>query len=317
MNVSVIIVNWNTRQLLFDCLNSLKESIRDIAYEIIVVDNNSSDDSVEMVAKNFPEVKLIVNDENLGFAAANNQAIKISQGRYVLLLNSDTVVHEDAIKKTVDYADYNPRAAVVGCRVMNSPEDVEMTCFRFPGLLSIVFTAAGLERIFEKSHLFGRERMRWWQRDTFRRVDVVSGMYMLVRKQAIDEVGLMDDSFFFYYEETDWCYRFAKAGWKSLFNPEAVITHIGGGGQSSAKARVKSFVQKQKSCMIYLRKNKGPVYALAARSILAVAFLGRAVVWSILALRKKMSGGDWQEHIKHQSDSSAAVRFLLFGIEPK
>jgi GT2 family glycosyltransferase len=127
---------------------------------------------------------------------------------------------------------------------------------------------------------------------------------------------VMDESFFFYYEETDWCYRFAKAGWKALFNPEAVITHIGGGGQSSAKARQKSFVQRQKSCMIYLRKNKGPVYALAGRTILTVAFIARSVVWSILCLKRKLAGGDFHEHFKHQTDSAAAVRFLLFGIEP-
>jgi GT2 family glycosyltransferase len=316
MDVSVIIVNWNTRQLLCDCLNSLKESTRNISYEVFVVDNNSSDDSVEMVQECFPDVNLIVNDTNAGFAAANNQAMEKSQGRYVLLLNSDTVVHEDAIETTVNFADYNLSAAVIGCRVMNTPEDVEMTCFRFPSLLSIFFSSIGMERIFKKSRMFGRDRMLWWQRDTFRRVDVVSGMYMLVRQKAIDEVGMMDESFFFYYEETDWCYRFAKAGWKALFNPEAVITHIGGGGQSSAKARQKTFVQLQKSCMIYFRKNKGPVYAFAARMILATGYFSRAVAWSILCLRGKVSGGDCQGHFKRKADSAAAVRFLLFGIEP-
>ena len=141
MDVSVIIVNWNTRQLLCDCLNSLKESTRNISYEVFVVDNNSSDDSVEMVQDCFPDVNLIVNDTNAGFAAANNQAMEKSQGRYVLLLNSDTVVHEDAIETTVNFADYNLSAAVIGCRVMNTPEDVEMTCFRFPSLLSIFFSS--------------------------------------------------------------------------------------------------------------------------------------------------------------------------------
>jgi len=316
MDVSIIIVNWNTRQLLDDCLKSIKNSTANIQYEIIVIDNDSSDDSVQMIKQHYPQVHLIANNTNRGFAAANNQGMEVSKGRYVLLQNSDTVVHHDAIEKTVNYADEYADAAVVGCRVMNSPDQVEMTCFRFPDLLSIFFSSAGLQRLFKNSRLFGRERMLWWQRDTFRKVDVVSGMYMLVRKEAIDQVGMMDESFFFYYEETDWCYRFAKSGWKALFNPEATITHIGGGGQSSAKVRSKTFVQRQKSCMIYLKKNKGYLYALAARATLILAYLGRAVVWSVLCFKQKISGRQWQGHFMKQSDSAAAVRFLLFGIEP-
>lgn len=316
MDVSVIIVNWNTRQLLYDCLKSMKDTTKNVTYEIIVVDNNSSDDSVEMLAEQFPDIKLIVNDKNLGFAAANNQGIEISQGRYVLLLNSDTLLYEGAIEKNVIYADDNPDAAVFGCRVMNSPDSVGMTCFSFPTLLNLFFSMTGLEQAFKMNRLFGRERMRWWPRDTFRRVDVVTGMYMFVRKNAIDEVGVMDDSFFFYYEETDWCYRFAKAGWKALFNPEAIIMHVGGGGQSSSKAAMKMFVQLQKSCLIYFKKHKGSMKTFIARILLALGFVGRSLYWSSVIMCKKLVAGQTHHHIRNKMKTQAAVKYLLFGIEP-
>ena len=316
MDVSVIIINWNTRQLLYDCLKSMKDTTKNITYEVIVVDNNSSDDSVEMLAEQFPDVKLIVNDKNLGFAAANNQGIEISQGRYVLLLNSDTILYEGAIEKNVIYADDNLDAAVFGCRVMNSVNSVGMTCFSFPTLLNLFFTMTGLEQAFKMNRLFGRERMRWWPRDTFRRVDVVTGMYMFVRKNAIDEVGAMDDSFFFYYEEADWCYRFAKAGWKALFNPEAIIMHVGGGGQSSVNEALKMFVQKQKSCLIYFRKHKGPLKTFIARMLLAISYAIRSLYWSSIVMWKKLIAGQTRHHMPNKLKTLAAVKYLLFGIEP-
>lgn len=316
MDVSVIIVNWNTRDLLADCLKSLKETTHNVEYEVIVVDNNSSDDSVQMVAEQFSDVKLIVNDDNLGFAAANNQGIEIAQGRYVLLLNSDTILYEGAIEKNLVYADRNQDAAVFACRVMNSPEEVAMTCFCFPNLLNLFFSMTGLEHVFKMNRLFGRERMRWWPRDTYRRVDVVTGMYMFVRKKAIDDVGLMDESFFFYYEETDWCYRFAKKGWKALFNPEAVIMHVGGGGQSSSIAALKMFVQQQKSCLIYFRKHEGALKTFIARMILAIGYACRFICWSFIINWKKLLAGQSHLHNSKRMKTQAAVKYLIFGIEP-
>ena len=314
MDVSVIIVNWNTCKLLEDCLLSLQASTGDFSMEIIVVDNNSSDDSVKMLETKFHEVKLIVNQQNLGFAAANNKGIRKSKGRYVLLLNSDTVVFEDTLAKTIEYGDANPDAAAIGCRVMLNNKQPQMTCFNFPDLLSVFFGASGLERMFRKNRIFGRERMWWWNRDTFRQVDVISGMYMLVRRQAIAEIGLMDEDYFFYYEETDWCYRFAKNGWKLLFTPETSIIHVGGGGQSSAKAAVKMFVQQQKSCLIFFKKHKGPFKTLIARILLTTGFAGRLIVWSIMDTCNRIRSRETQ--ILNRLKAKAAVIYLLFGIEP-
>jgi GT2 family glycosyltransferase len=159
LDVSIIIVNWNTKDLLQNCLRSTLEQAGDVDYEIVVVDNASSDGSAEMVKQIFPQVKLIENTENHGFAAANNQGMAIAQGRYVLLLNSDTVILDNAIAKTVAFADDHPDAAVVGCRVLNPDRTLQPTCFMFPSLLNMLLSTIYLNKLFSKSRFFGRERM--------------------------------------------------------------------------------------------------------------------------------------------------------------
>jgi GT2 family glycosyltransferase len=205
--VSVVVVNWNTQDILRDCLKSIYEQAGEIDLEVIVIDNASTDGSVEMVKKDFPQVTLIENSQNRGFAAANNQGIDISKGRYVLLLNSDTVVLDNAIAKTVAFADSHPKAAIVGCRVLNPDQTLQPTCFMFPSILNMLLSSTYLYKIFPKSKFFGREQMTWWDRSDVREVDVVTGCFMLIRRKAIQQVGTMDEQFFMYGEETDWCYR--------------------------------------------------------------------------------------------------------------
>ena len=228
VDVSVIVVNWNTRELLRACLASAFDESPSITMEMIVVDNASTDGSVEMVEGTFPRAVLIANAENRGFAAANNQGLAIAKGRYVLLLNSDTVVLDRAIEKTITFADQHLDTAVTGCRVLNPDLTLQNTCFMFPSLLNGFLYATYLYKLFPRSRFFGREQMTWWLRDDTREVDVVTGCYMLVSKQAIEDVGPLDDRFFMYFEETDWCYRFKAKGWKNRFTPDAQIIHIGG-----------------------------------------------------------------------------------------
>ncbi len=216
--VSVVVVNWNTQDILRDCLISIYEQCGEIDLEVIVIDNASTDGSVEMVKKDFPQVTLIENSQNRGFAAANNQGIAISKGRYVLLLNSDTVVLDNAIAKTAAFADSHPEAAVVGCRVLNPDRTLQPTCFMFPSILNMLLSSTYLYKLFPKNKFFGRERMTWWNRNDIREVDVVTGCFMLVRQDTIKKVGSMDEQFFMYGEETDWCYRFKQAGWKVMFH---------------------------------------------------------------------------------------------------
>jgi GT2 family glycosyltransferase len=247
-DVSVIIVNWNTCDLLRQCLQSVRDHTLGSRFETIVIDNASTDKSVAMVRAEFPEVVLIENTENCGFAAANNQGIVVAKGRYVLLLNSDTIVLDRAIDKTIAFADRHSDSAAVGCRVLNTDLTLQPTCFMFPSVLNWFLFSSYLYRIFPKSRFFGREQMTWWQRDNAREVDVVTGCYMLLRKSAIDDVGKLDEQFFMYAEETDWCLRFRAKGWKNRFTPDAEIIHLGGAsatkwGATRAKMTNRSFVR--------------------------------------------------------------------------
>lgn len=283
MDVSVIIVNWNTLGLLRDCLESAYEQAGHVDLEVIVVDNASADGSVEMVKNDFKSVKLIENVENRGFAAANNQGIAVAKGRYVLLLNSDTVVLDNAIARAVNFADAHPRAAVTGCRVLNPDGTLQPTCFMFPSILNMLLSSTYLYKLFPSSRFFGRERMTWWDRNDVREVDVVTGCFMLVRREAIDEVGKMDEQFFMYAEETDWCYRFKENDWEVVFTPDAQIIHLG--GQSTAKRPVAMIVQLRLSILRFIRKHRGRFARLVAGLLTAIFFIVRLPVWLARTLR--------------------------------
>jgi len=252
VNISIVIVNWNTKEILKNCLQSIYEQTKDIAFETIVIDNGSTDGSVEMIKGRFPEVVLIENDENRGFAAANNQGIAIAKGQYVLLLNSDTVILDNAIEKTFKFAEENPDSGVIGCRVLNSDKTLQPTCFMFPSLVNRVLFTGYFYKLFPKNKFFGRERMTWWNRNTQREVDVVTGCYMLVSRKAIEQVGVMDEIFFMYAEEIDWCYRFKQAGWKNLFTPDAEIIHLG--GASAIRHKAERALLKDKSDILFMCK---------------------------------------------------------------
>lgn len=280
-DLSIIIVNWNTCGILRDCLKSVFDQTQDITFEVIVIDNASSDDSVQMVKSEFPQVILIENNDNRGFAAANNQGMQVAEGRYVLLLNSDTIVLDGAIQKTLAFADQHPEAAVVGCKVLNPDMSLQPTCFMVPSLSNLFLSSTYLYKIFPRSRFFGREQMSWWNRDNIREVEVVTGCFMLVRKEAIAQVGMMDESFFMYAEETDWCYRFKIAGWKLLFTPDAEIIHLG--GQSSKNVKVKMNIELRKSILHFIRKHYGYFRYLAGCVLVLAFYLVRLPFWLIMS----------------------------------
>lgn len=312
MDVSIIIVSWNTRDILRECLRSVYQETRQISFEVIVIDNASSDSSAGMVKEEFPQVLLIENTANKGFAAANNQGMEIARGRYLLLLNPDTIVLDGAIPKAIYYADSHSDVAVVGCQVWESETTVQQTCFRFPSVLSLLMQKSGLCRMFPRSRLFGRETMAEWRRDTEREVDVVSGMFMLVRREAIDQVGLMDEDYFVYAEETDWCWRFWQAGWRCVFTPVARIIHRDGGSKSTEKVSIKMFVQQQKSLLIFHRKQLGRFSWITAKIIYVLTMLVRYLGFSVLSLFKQNG-----KALKKAAQSLAALKFHLFGKMPK
>ncbi len=307
MDVSVIIVNWNTKGLLRDCLSSVYEHAGEVDYEIIVIDNASTDGSASMVKNDFRQVILIENSKNRGFAAANNQGMAVAKGRYVLLLNSDTVVLDNAIANTVCFADENPQAAVTGCRVLNPDRTLQRTCFMFPSILNMLLSSTYLYKLFPSSRFFGREQMTWWNRSDVRKVDVVTGCFMLVRREAIEQVGMMDEQFFMYGEETDWCYRFWKKRWTVMFAPVGEIIHFG--GQSTAQKPVAMIVQLRLSILKFMKKHRGwPAY-LIARFLVALFFAIRLPVWLAMAFVRPAARNE--AAIKMKAYSTGVVSALL------
>ncbi|MBV5329105.1 MAG: glycosyltransferase family 2 protein [Chlorobium sp.] len=311
-DVSIIIVNWNTIEILRGCLFSVYLQTHDVRYEVFVIDNASADSSAEMVKIEFPQVKLIENSENRGFAAANNQGMRIANGRYVLLLNPDTIILDGAIQKSVELADKRPDIGVLGCQVWLNEHEIQKTCFAFPTIWGALLQETGLLRMLPHSRIFGSAYYGWWDRKSEMDVDVVSGMFMLVRQEAIQEVGLMDEDYFVYAEETDWCFRFHKAGWRCVFSPIAKIIHLDGGSKSTALIKNKMFVQMQKSMLIFHLKQHGWWAWIARKGLYIFSMFFRYIIYSMMSLLSQ------HHNIQKKIDQSrAAINFHLLGIEPK
>jgi len=282
MDVSIIIVALNVRKLVYDCLKSVYDQTAGIEFEVIYVDNASEDGTVEMVREEFPEVRIIENKENKGFIVANNQGIEVSQGRYVLLLNSDTIVLDNAIAKTVEFADAHPEAAVVGCKVLNPDKTLQRTCSMYHSLLNMFLAATYLYKIFPKSKFFGRKEMTWWDFNDVKEVEVVYGCFSLVRKEAIEQVGLMDPRYFVFGDDPDWCYRFHKAGWKIMFTPEPEIIHFG--GQTTDQKANEFLLQLYGSKLIFMKLHRSKVAFPFACFLTALFFSLRIPYWFVVAI---------------------------------
>ncbi len=308
--VSVIIVNWNTRDLLRDCLQSIIDQTS-ASCELIVVDNASADGSADMVRAEFPDAVLIANDQNNGFAAANNQGLAVARGAHVLLLNPDTIILDGAIDKMLDWLARHPDVGCVGCQVLEGPEVIQRTGFAEPGLLNLLIVSLGLMRLDGIHPFFGRPWYTDWDRKSERDVDVVSGMFMLVPRPVLDQVGPLDDAYFVYSEEADWCYRIRQAGWRCVFTPEAQIIHLDGGSKSTSQIRSRMYVQMQKSHLIYSRKHHGTLGYLGAKLIYILSAALRLVVFG--ALRLVRSDAETKAKVRL---SLASLQYLLLGKEP-
>jgi GT2 family glycosyltransferase len=311
LDLSVVIVSWNTRDVIRTCLESVFRNLGDLNAEVIVIDNGSSDHSAQMIAHEFPQVRLIDNDRNRGFAAANNQGLRIARGRHVLLLNPDTVIIGDVLQETLAWARAHPEAGIVGCQVMEGPTAVQRTCFRFPSPLNTFMWVTGLSGVFPRSRLAGRAAYGPWRRDGERDVDVVSGMFMLARRDAIDEVGPMDEKYFVFAEEADWCRRFRDAGWRCVFAPVGRILHVDGGSKSTEQADTRMYVQIQKSVLRFHRKHLGVPRWLAAKVLFTTSMVARAAWWHLWVALGAGAGPRRKARL-----SAAAARYHLTGREP-
>jgi GT2 family glycosyltransferase len=280
--LSIIIVNWNTCGLLIDCLDSIYQCPVGYDFDIWVVDNASSDGSPQAVRQKFPQVFVIENTENVGFAKGNNQAIQQSSGSYVLLLNSDTVVKEGALENLVKFMDETPQAGASGPLLLNSDGSLQVSCYPFPNLSREFWRLLHFDLI----RPYGTYNMWGWDRTINRRVDAIQGACLLLRRSVIDQVGMLDPDYFMYTEEIDLCYRIQKTGLELYWVPQAEVIHYG--GQSTRQMPARMFLSLYKTKVQFFRKNYGRYYAIVYKLILFITSVIR-ILFSPIALLLRSS----------------------------
>lgn len=259
MKVSIIIVNWNTRELLRDCLASLYEKVQGLPFEVLVVDNASTDGSVEVIRNGFPSVSLIVNSKNVGFAKANNQALEKSRAEYVLLLNSDTIVPEGVIGKMVEFMDDHPQAGAATGKLVFPDGSTQPYTFGNDPTLSYLIRRNLSKLLFKKD-------LHDWNASRPAEVGWVTGGFMMVRQRAMEEVGGLDENMFMYFEDNDWCLRMRQKGWKIFYNPDVEIIHLHGKSFGEQhQARKKEYYQ---SLTYFYEKHYGPFQTFLLRILL-------------------------------------------------
>jgi GT2 family glycosyltransferase len=275
MDLSIIIVNWNTQELLAQCLHSIFEGLPAQALarvEVFVVDNASADGSKSMVHHSFPQVHLISNSENVGFASANNQAIRQSHSRYVLLLNPDTILLLTALNTLIEFMDAHPEAGAAGPCLLNPNGTLQMSCYPAPTLPRELWRLLHLDALYP----YGSYRMSSWSTVAPREVDIVQGACLILRKTTLDQVGLLDEDYFIYTEEVDLCYRIRQAGWRISWVPSAQVIHYG--GQSTQQVAAEMFLHLYRSKLLYFRKHHGVLAAYIFKLILFVTGLIRLLL---------------------------------------
>jgi N-acetylglucosaminyl-diphospho-decaprenol L-rhamnosyltransferase len=272
LDLSIIIVNWNTRDLLIQCLRSIYETINTLSFEVIVVDNASTDDSVAVTRERFPHVKILENQDNVGFARANNQATLASQGRYMLFFNSDAILLPNAAQALFDLAEANPHAGIVGAQLRNPDGSFQASHTPFPDLWKEFMILSGLGRLILGRWYpsYGPEENRGPQV-----VDYVEGACLLVRRSAFGEVGGLDEDYFMYAEEVDWCYAMKENGWQVWYQPAARVIHLGGGSSQNRRTQKESNLYKSR--VRFFRKHYGRL-AAAILKLQILVFTGIKII---------------------------------------
>jgi GT2 family glycosyltransferase len=292
MDLSTIIVNWNTRDLLASCLESVVVTMHDnLDSEIIVVDNASTDGSAAMVRERFPQVHLIENSENVGFARANNQAIRQSRGRYVLLLNSDTEVSQRALKTMTAFMEEHPRSGGCGPRLLNGDGTLQVSCHPMLTPEREFWRLIFLDRLWPRATY----RQEKWNSQTPRQVEVIKGACFLLRRTALEQTGPLDELYFMYTEEVDLCCRLAQAGWELWWVPQAMVTHYG--EASSKQAHEAMYLQLYRSKAQFYRKFGGRRRVTRFKCLVQIAYRPRLIAASLgghfsrdLAVRSRTYG---------------------------
>ena len=291
VDLYIIIVNWNTKEYLLPCLRSIIEEGQRMGWEVIVVDNGSRDGSREEVKRVFPSAHLIGNEKNFGFAKAANQGLQKASGRYALLLNPDTQVRNGAIERLVSFMDAHSDVGVAGAQLLNADGSKQNSIANFPSLGTELLNKSLLRWLFPKKFP-GKERNYSEPIE----VDSVIGACMMVRRDTLDQVGLLDEDYFLFLEETDWCYRMKKEGWKNYHVPQAEIYHFQGKSAETVKKRAR--VEFYRSRYHFFKKNRGNLQwfflliGLIIRlgfQLLAIGVVSLMTLFTIKSWRKKLS----------------------------
>lgn len=270
-DLSIVIVSWNTRELLNQCLRSIKEGCGGLKLELLVVDNASSDGTAEMVVQDFPEVTLIRNETNLGFARANNIGMRAATAKCICLINSDVTVPPGCLQSMLKYMEKTPSIGLLGPKMLAPGGVASPSCMRSPSLLIALVHALGLSRVFKSRSL----HMTNLDYTTVQEVDVLNGWFWMARSTAVAKVGMLDPRFFMYGEDKDWCKRFHDAGWRVVFYPEVEATHYGGG--SSRRAPIRFYLEMQRANLQYWKLHKSLISQVAYVFIVILHHVSRVV----------------------------------------
>jgi len=282
-DLSIVIINWNTKNLLYQCIKSIKTHTKKISLEIVIVDNFSSDGSPEMVEENFSEVILIKNKNNKGYGRAGNQGLATAQGKYVLVLNSDVVIKENCLDEMFDFMEKNPAIGASSCKLIFPDGTLQHSCREFPRFKTFFLMLIGIRFLFPKMKIFREYLMLDWNHSEIKEVDQIMGSFMFIRRNVIREVGGFDERFWMYFEEVDLCLRIKEAGWKIVHYPYASAVHF---LSKSAEqwGDIKRIHEFQKSSLKYFKKN-GKFYEYCI--LLAVNKIKYLFFTPILKLIKK------------------------------
>ena len=276
MDVSIVIVNYNTCELTLNALRSIYQSETAAQFEVILVDNYSRDESVALIRRQFPQVQLICNQGNVGFSRANNQAMRIARGRYVLLLNSDTIVQTDTLDTMISFMDEHPTVGVSGCKLVLPNGSLDKACRRgFPTPSASFYYAFGISKLFPNIPKFNQYQLGYLDPDLAYPVDCLVGAFMFVRRTTIDQVGLLDEDFFMYGEDIDWCYRIKQAGWVNYYYPLTQIIHYK--GASSQRKPFKIIYEFHRAMLLFHRKHYRHKYSAFTNTLVYIG------VWLKLA----------------------------------
>jgi GT2 family glycosyltransferase len=265
VKLSVVIVNFNNDRVLRGCLEALPVALEGLDAEIILSDNGSTDGSVDWVRRKYPEVRIIENNENLGFAEANNRAFPQTQGDFILLLNPDTIVQNDAFRPMLEILETRPQAGAVGCKLLNADGSRQISARSFPTISTYCFHFLGLAYRFPENRRFGALSMTYWDGSDRRQVDWVSGAALMIRRDVLVATGGIDSYFFLTYDEVDWCHRIRKAGYEIWYTPDGVIVHLDRQSEPQSnpnpEGRIKYMTVERNSRVRYFVKHHGRLYA--------------------------------------------------------